>query len=90
LLLRHSIATTSDRRRTLTVDVAQLHAALDEVESLLAAQPATASQWDSLWWDLEVASGTLLDIAQTFADERADAASAKRRITPEAAIDPRG
>src|SRR4029077_4899979 len=77
LLLRHAIATTSDRRRTLTVDVAQLHAALDEVESLIAAQPATASHWDSLWWDLEIASGTLLDIAQTFADERAEAAESE-------------
>jgi cyclic beta-1,2-glucan synthetase len=77
LLLRHAIATTSDLRRTLTVDVAQLHAALDEVESLLAAQPATASHWDSLWSDLEIASGTLLDIAQTFADERAEAAESE-------------
>ena len=74
LLLRQAIATISDQRRTTTVDFAQLHAALDEVERLLPTRPGSAAEWDTLWRDLEVASGTLLDIAQTFADERADAA----------------
>jgi cyclic beta-1,2-glucan synthetase len=72
LLLREALDNAADDRRTLTVDRGQLHRALDEVDALLAGQPVNAGQWLELWEKLEAASQTLLDIVQTFTDERDD------------------
>jgi cyclic beta-1,2-glucan synthetase len=80
LALRGAIAMAEDHRRTVTVSRSDLDAALRDVETLLATPPATASEWSARWRDLEVASGTLLDIAQTFADESLDAADAQIRV----------
>jgi cyclic beta-1,2-glucan synthetase len=77
LLMREALDTASDERRTLTVDRGQVHAALEEVESLLAFSPAGVTDWATLWHKLETASQTLLDIAQTFAGERAEAAESE-------------
>jgi len=77
LLMRGALETASDERRTLTVDRGQAHAALDEVESLLSVQPGNAAEWAVLWGKLEGASQTLLDIAQTFAGERAEDAESE-------------
>jgi cyclic beta-1,2-glucan synthetase len=74
LLMREAIDAAGDQRRTVTVDRGQVHAALDEVDQLLSVQPATANEWAMLWNKLRTASRTLLDIAQTFAGERAEAA----------------
>jgi hypothetical protein len=64
LMLREAIETSSDLRRTMTVDITQLHKALNEVETLLATQPNTAIEWYDLWRNLQIATGTLLDIAR--------------------------
>ena len=77
LMLRRAMETSSDLRRTMTVDITQLHTALDEVEKLLATQPITALEWGDLWRNLQISSGTLLDIAQTFAEERAEKADSE-------------
>ena len=77
LLMREALDAASDERRTLTVDRGQAHAALDEVESLLSVQPGNAAEWAVLWGKLEGASQTLLDIAQTFAGERAEDAESE-------------
>ncbi|MEO8631458.1 MAG: phosphorylase, partial [Betaproteobacteria bacterium] len=72
LLLSEAMAEASDQRRTITVDRTQVQDAIDEVVRLLASDPASAWEWCTLWSELELASKTLLDIVQTFADERAD------------------
>ncbi len=77
LLMREALDAAGDERRTLTVDRGQVHAALDELDSLLDVQPGSVREWAMLWDKLEAASRTLLDIGQTFAGERAEPAESE-------------
>ncbi|MHB8745230.1 MAG: GH36-type glycosyl hydrolase domain-containing protein [Gammaproteobacteria bacterium] len=73
-LCRAAVAAVLDDRRTLTVHAEQLGDAVTELEIVLRASPITPSEWAALWRDLRVRATTLLDIAQTFAQERGDMA----------------
>src|SRR5690606_24093069 len=59
-------------KRTQTVDTGQLHEALRNLESLLSFTPAGVEQWPRHWRDLQGAAAILLDVAQTFSDERGE------------------
>ena len=73
LLLREAIQKVADDRRTLTVNLSQLSDGLNDIEELLATEPPTPSAWSMRWHDLKNDAETLVDIAQTFAEERGDA-----------------
>jgi cyclic beta-1,2-glucan synthetase len=77
LLMREALDAASDERRTVTVDRAQVYAALEEVDSLLSGLPVTSADWAVLWTKLDAAGRTLLDIAETFAGERAEEAESE-------------
>jgi cyclic beta-1,2-glucan synthetase len=76
-LLRAALEQVPDDRRTITVSLSQLQAALDELEALLAGPPSTVAGWAARWQTLAARAAILVDIAQTFADEREDAAQSE-------------
>ncbi|VVE13584.1 Cellobiose phosphorylase [Pandoraea anhela] len=82
-LLRDAIAHESDDRRTLTVNRTHLYEELDALE-LMLLQPAPSKPvdviadasegWRRRWNAIDRLVTTLLDLAQTFVNERGDAA----------------
>ncbi|WP_170935982.1 GH36-type glycosyl hydrolase domain-containing protein [Pandoraea sp. PE-S2R-1] len=86
-LLRDAIDRERDDRRTLTVNRSQLIEGLDALEQTLIAPPgptataapsmppvAATEDWRWRWHLLDSLATTLVDLAQTFAQERGDAA----------------
>ncbi|GAB2908036.1 GH36-type glycosyl hydrolase domain-containing protein [Paralcaligenes ginsengisoli] len=72
-LLREAIRAERDDRRTLTVNPSQLREGLDDFDRWLIEEPANAADWPTRWHELGTRAGTLLDLAETFAEERGDA-----------------
>ncbi|MFJ2992465.1 GH36-type glycosyl hydrolase domain-containing protein [Pandoraea sp. NPDC087047] len=82
-LLREAIAHEKDDRRTLTVDRNHLYEALNALELVvLKSTPSiqlspiadAAEGWRRRWHEIDRLVGTLLDLVQTFVNERGDAA----------------
>ena len=73
-LLRDAIQAEGNELRTLTVNLSQLYEGLDSFEQRLQELPSSTTDWSMHWQDLETRSVTLLDLAQTFANERGDEA----------------
>ncbi|WP_374618204.1 GH36-type glycosyl hydrolase domain-containing protein [Pandoraea sp.] len=79
-LLRDAIANERDDRRTLTVNRSQLQEGLDALT--LALQSPMSSDaptdrpdnWRQRWQSIDLLATTLLDLAQTFVEERGDVA----------------
>ncbi|VVE82563.1 GH36-type glycosyl hydrolase domain-containing protein [Pandoraea sputorum] len=82
-LLRDAIAHESDDRRTLTVNRDHLYQALNALERVLL-KPApsvpidafadASESWRQRWYAIDRLVSTLVDLAQTFVNERGDAA----------------
>ncbi|HEX7811371.1 MAG TPA: glucoamylase family protein [Burkholderiales bacterium] len=73
LLLQKSLGRVADDRRTQTVSTDQIHDTLRDMEGLLESLPEDGAQWPQQWRELHDRAVMLLDISQTFADERGDA-----------------
>lgn len=84
-LLRETLASVSDERRTVTVTRKQIGDAADALDACLEAAPVSAAAWAALFADAIDRASTLDDMAQAFAQERGDESSAELRVWAAAA-----
>jgi cyclic beta-1,2-glucan synthetase len=75
LSLEAAMTEIEDNRRTQTVTVSELSAAINGLKTTLWAAPETSAEWSTHWKTLAGRADTLLDIASTFAAERDEADS---------------
>ncbi len=84
-LLRESLASIADERRTVTVTRKQLGDAADALDACLETEPVSVAAWAALFADAIDHVRTVADMAQAFAQERGDASSAELRVWAAAA-----
>ena len=79
-LLRKALAAITDTRRTHIVTLKQLGDAVDTLAALLGPLPAHPAQLARRLAEMRESARTLADIAQTLAEERADAPDSELRV----------
>ncbi len=84
-LLREALAGITDARRTHAITRKQLSNAADALMARLEYAPDIAADWAVHFTDLRDRARILADMAQTFAQERADAPSSEVQAWAEAA-----
>jgi cyclic beta-1,2-glucan synthetase len=83
-LLREALAGTADTRRTQTVTRKQLSNAVDAIASSLDSPPVDAAGWAARFVEIRARAHTLVDIAQTLAQERGDPPDSELRAWADA------
>jgi cyclic beta-1,2-glucan synthetase len=84
-LLRESLAALTDARRTHTVTRKQLSNAIDALAAMLEPVPASPRDWARRFVDIRDRARTVLDVAQTLAQELGEPADSELLVWAEAA-----